>query len=210
VLTTDGLAYSLDVLAFRDTVPTSFLSKRASTAANKALASQVAFSDQGDNAESAESRGRLLTGLAIGILLLFGILAPAYGSISLALLSILILPLSVIGAIWALLAFDKALALPAVLGIILLFSFIIKNSILMVDFIQVLRRNGATPMAAAMEAVRLHRASSRPGSRSDVRGMFANRSPARVNSIGVSAVTIPPPPHREPSVILARLPIRAN
>jgi len=155
VLTTDGLSYSLDVLAYRDTVPTSFLSERASAAAAEALAGEVAFSDQGDNAESAESRRRMLTGLAIGILLLFSALAPAYGSVPLALLSILILPLSVIGAVWGLLAFDKALALPAVLGIILLLSIVIKNSILMVDFIQHLRRSGATPRDAAIDGVRL-------------------------------------------------------
>ena len=136
-------------------MPTSFLSARATAAAAKALAGQVSFSDQGDVAESTDSRGRMLTGLGIGILLLFAILAPAYGSISLALLSILILPLSVIGAVWGLLAFDKSFALPAILGIILLFSIIIKNSILMVDFIQNLRRSGETARSAATEAVKL-------------------------------------------------------
>jgi multidrug efflux pump subunit AcrB len=143
------------VLAYRDRVATGFLSTRASTAAAKALAGEVSFSDQGDNAEATESRGRIVTGLAIGILLLFGVLIPAYGSVPLALLSILILPLSVIGVVWGLLAFDKALALPAILGIILLFSIIIKNSILMVDFIQEHRRNGETAKIAALEAVRL-------------------------------------------------------
>ena len=77
--------------------------------------------DQGDNAAAADSSKRMLTGLGMGMLLLFGVLAPAYGSVALAMLSISILPLPAIGAVWGLLAFNKALALPAILGIVLLF-----------------------------------------------------------------------------------------
>jgi len=65
------------------------------------------------------------------------------------------LPLSAIGAVWGLLAFNKALALPAILGIVLLFSIIIKNSILMVDFIQERRRAGSGAFEAAMDSIRL-------------------------------------------------------
>jgi multidrug efflux pump subunit AcrB len=86
---------------------------------------------------------------------LFGILVPAYRSVGLAVLSILILPLSAIGAIWGLLAFSKAMALPAILGIVLLFSIIIKNSILMVDFIQERTREGQDAYTAAEGSIHL-------------------------------------------------------
>jgi len=76
-------------------------------------------------------------------------------STPLALLSILILPLAAIGAIWSLLAFDKALGMPATLGIILLCSIIIKNSILMVDFIQERRKEGQDALSAALGSVQL-------------------------------------------------------
>ena len=97
----------------------------------------------------------MMLGLAVGVLLLFGILVPAYGSTPLALLSVLILPLSAIGALWGMLAFDKALGIPATLGIILLCSIIIKNSILMVDFIQERRREGQDAFTAALGSVQL-------------------------------------------------------
>lgn len=58
-----------------------------------------------------------------------------------------------IGAFWTLLAFDKALGMPATLGLILLCSIIIKNSILMVDFIQQRRRQGEGAFAAAAGSV---------------------------------------------------------
>lgn len=155
LLTGNGLRYSLDVLGFRNTAPISMISEGAQAAVKKVLPPGVEFSDQGDGAEGANSRKRMLTGLGLGVLLLFGVLVPAYGSVSLAALSILILPLSAIGAVWGLLAFDKALALPAILGVILLFSIIIKNSILMVDFIQERRREGQSAFDAAEGSVRL-------------------------------------------------------
>jgi len=155
LLTANGLRYSLDVLGYRNTAPISRISEGAQAAVQKVLPPGVTFSDQGDGAAGADSSKRMLTGLGMGVLLLFGVLVPSYGSVTLALLSIIILPLSAIGAVWGLLAFDKALALPAILGIILLFSIIIKNSILMVDFIQERRREGKTAFDAAEGSVKL-------------------------------------------------------
>ena len=155
LLTTNGNRYSLDVLAYRNTAPISVISENSLTAAQKVLPPGVTAADQGDNAQGADSSKRMVTGLGMGVLLLFGVLTPAYGSVALALLSIIILPLSAIGAVWGLLAFNKALALPAILGIVLLFSIIIKNSILMVDFIQERRRAGDDAFTAAQGSIRL-------------------------------------------------------
>lgn len=155
LLSTNRLRYSLDLFAYREGAPISHLSAGAQKAVRKVLPPGVEMRDEGDAASAADSSKRMLTGLGLGIMLLFGILVPSYGSIGLAVLSILILPLSVIGAIWGLLVFDKALALPAILGIVLLFSIIIKNSILMVDFIQERRRAGDSAAEAAEGSVRL-------------------------------------------------------
>lgn len=155
LLTSDALHYTVDVLAYRNTMPVSILSDNALAAARAVLPPGVSVVDEGDNGAGGHSTQRMMVGLAIGVLLLFGILVPAYGSTPLALLSILILPLSAIGAIWAMLAMDKALGMPATLGIILLCSIIIKNSILMVDFIQERRREGQEAFLAAMGSVQL-------------------------------------------------------
>ncbi|MFA7240379.1 MAG: efflux RND transporter permease subunit [Sulfuricellaceae bacterium] len=155
LLTTDALRYSADVLAYRNTMPVSILSENAQAAARQVLPAGVSMSDEGDNGAGGHSTKRMMVGLAVGVLLLFGVLVPAYGSTTLALLSILILPLAAIGAIWGLLAFDKALGMPATLGIILLCSIIIKNSILMVDFIQERRREGMDAYSAALGSVQL-------------------------------------------------------
>jgi multidrug efflux pump subunit AcrB len=155
LLTTDALRYSADVLAYRNTMPVSILSEKAQAAARQVLPAGVSMADKGDNDAGGHSTQRMMVGLAVGVLLLFGVLVPAYGSTPLALLSILILPLAAIGAIWGLLAFDKALGMPATLGIILLCSIIIKNSILMVDFILERRREGQDAFSAALGSVQL-------------------------------------------------------
>ena len=155
MLTGSQLRYTADVLAYRDTLPVSLLSERAQSAAKAVLPPGVAMEDKGDNDAGGHSTQRMRNGLGVGLLLLVGILVPAYGSVALAMLSVLILPLSAIGALWGLLAFDKALGMPATLGIILLCSIVIKNSILMVDFIQERSRDGLVPLDAALGAVRL-------------------------------------------------------
>ncbi|PIQ56469.1 MAG: hypothetical protein COW02_01200 [Comamonadaceae bacterium CG12_big_fil_rev_8_21_14_0_65_59_15] len=155
LLNTDGMRYSLDVLAYRDTQAISQISDAAVAAVARVLPVGVSFSDEGDYAASKESSQRMLLGLGLGLLLLLGVLVSFYQSIGLGLLSVAILPLSVIGAMWGLLAFGKALALPAIFGIVLLFSIIIKNSILMVDFIQERRKEGQSAREAAEGSVRL-------------------------------------------------------
>ena len=155
VVTTNGMRYSLDVLAYRNTAPISFIKDGATAAIEKVLPPGVSYAELGDDAEGAEAGKRMLIGLGVGILLLLGIMVPAYRSISLGTISVAILPLSAIGAVWGLLAFGKAMALPALLGIVLLFSIVIKNSILMIDFIHVMRNSGASAFDAASGAVRL-------------------------------------------------------
>ena len=125
------------------------------SAVQKVLPPGVSVEDFGDFASAQESSKLMVRGLGLGMLLLFGVLVPAYGSVGLALLYILILPLSAIGAMWGLLAFGKAMALPAILGIVLLFSIIIKNSILMVDFIQERTREGHDAYTAAEDTIRM-------------------------------------------------------
>jgi multidrug efflux pump subunit AcrB len=155
LLTSDRLKYSVDVLAYRDTVPVSFLSEQAMTAVRNVLPQGVSVTDEGDNGAGGHSTQRMRMGLAVGIVLLTGVLVAAYNSVPLALLSVVLLPLATLGSFWALLAFDKALGMPATLGIILLCSIIIKNSILMVDFIQQRRKEGETVFAAAAGSVAL-------------------------------------------------------
>ncbi|MGQ9831727.1 MAG: efflux RND transporter permease subunit [Thermochromatium sp.] len=154
-LTRDRMQYSLDVLAWREKAPTSVLAKQAEAAARAVLPPGVTLVEKGDNGQGTESSKAMMAGMMMGMLLLFAVLVPAYGSFTLAGITMITLPLAAMGAAWGLLLFDKAMALPAILGIILLFSIIVKNSILMVDFIHGREKTGADPMSAARDSIRL-------------------------------------------------------
>jgi len=160
LLTRDAMHYSLDVLAWREKAPTSVLSTRAEETARAVLPAGVSLKETGDNGQGTESSKAMMAGLGMGMLLLFAVLAPAYGSLTLAGVTMITLPLAATGAAWGLLLFDKAMALPAILGIILMFSIVVKNSILMVDFIHHREQAGAAPMAAALDSIRLRTARS--------------------------------------------------
>ncbi len=155
LITRDHMQYSLDVFAWREKAPTSVLSADAEAATRAVLPPDVTFKELGDNGQGTESSKAMMIGMMLGMLLLFAVLAPAYGSPRLAGVTMMTLPLAAIGAAWGLLLFDKAMALPAILGIILMFSIVVKNSILMVDFIHMRERAGADALAAARDAVTL-------------------------------------------------------
>ncbi|HFE48524.1 MAG TPA: efflux RND transporter permease subunit, partial [Chromatiaceae bacterium] len=65
-----------------------------------------------------------------------------------------VLPLSMIGASWGMLLFDKPSCMPSLIGILLLFGIIIKNAVLLVDFYQDFRLR-ESPFASALESVRV-------------------------------------------------------
>ena len=155
LLTRNGMQYSLDVLAWREKAPTSVLSAQAEAAARAVLPPGVTLKELGDNGQGTESSKAMMIGMLLGMLLLFAVLIPAYGSLTLAGITMMTLPLAATGAAWGLLLFDKAMALPAILGIILMFSIVVKNSILMVDFIHQREKTGEDAMTAALDAIRL-------------------------------------------------------
>ncbi len=155
LLTRDHLKYSLDVFAWREKAPTSVLAAEAEAAARAVLPPGVSLVEAGDNGVGTESSMAMMAGMMLGMLLLFTVLVPAYGSLKLAGVTMLTLPLAAMGAAWGLLLFDKAMALPAILGIILMFSIVVKNSVLMVDFIHEREKQGSNAMDAALDSIRL-------------------------------------------------------
>lgn len=155
LLATDELQYTLDVWVYRDHRALSHLLADIAAGMQQVhLPAGVSWRDAGDNAQGEDARARMMKGLGVGILLLTIILIAAFASVRMALLTVAILPLAAIGALWALMAFGKAFALPALLGIILLFSIIVKNGILLMDFIRH-RERQVSAVQAAEESIRL-------------------------------------------------------
>jgi multidrug efflux pump subunit AcrB len=155
LLSTDELQYTIDLLVYRDHRALNHLLEDIDAALKDiALPEGVTWRDAGDNAQGMDAKARMMKGLGVGILLLTIILIAAFASVRMALLTVAVLPLAAIGAFWGLMFFGKAFALPALLGIILLFSIIVKNGILLMEFIHQ-REHEVSSVQAAEESIKL-------------------------------------------------------
>ena len=97
----------------------------------------------------------MIKAIAIGIVVLILTLMVVYESLRLALIMIIVLPLSMIGAAWAMLIAHKPSCMPSMVGVLLLFGIIIKNAVLLIDFYKEYKKEGKTPFEAALESIRV-------------------------------------------------------
>lgn len=93
-------------------------------------------------------------GLAMGIsiLLIYFLLVAYYHSFSLPLLVMVSIPLAMIGVFPAHWAFDQTFSAPSMIGVIAVAGVVVRNSLLLVDFIQERTAQGIALKQAAVEA----------------------------------------------------------
>jgi len=93
-------------------------------------------------------------GLALGLAIIFVymVLASQFGSFIQPLALMLALPLSIIGAVLGLLLANKLFDMVAFIGLIMLMGLVTKNSILLIDYLNILRRRGMKRFEAIIEA----------------------------------------------------------
>ncbi len=150
------MLYSVDINGYRSDRPVSHITDDAESALSTIKKSDdVIISQEGDIAQINDSFARMIKAIGLGIFLLTMVLISIYRSVKMALIMILVLPLSMIGAAWGMLLFHKPSCMPSLLGILLLFGIIIKNAVLLIDFYQKNRNIGETPFESAIKSVRV-------------------------------------------------------
>jgi HAE1 family hydrophobic/amphiphilic exporter-1 len=82
----------------------------------------------------SESFGNILLALGLAIVFVYIVLAAQFESFKLPFAIMLALPMSLIGAVFALLLFGGSLSVMSMIGIIMLMGLVTKNGILLVDF----------------------------------------------------------------------------
>ena len=106
----------------------------------------------------AEIMAELFQGFALamgaGVLLVYLVLVVLFGSFLQPLTIMTALPLSLGGALLALLLSGKALGVSSVIGVLMLMGIVAKNSILLVEYAIEAQRAGASPYDAMVEAAR--------------------------------------------------------
>ncbi len=108
----------------------------------------------GDAEIMRELFGSFVIALATGIGLVYLVLVLLFGGVLQPLTIMSALPLSLGGALMALLLAQKALGISAVIGVLMLMGIVAKNSILLVEYAIEARRAGLGRGAALIEAAR--------------------------------------------------------
>jgi HAE1 family hydrophobic/amphiphilic exporter-1 len=108
----------------------------------------VAFVGQAET--MAESFGYLLFSLMLAIVVVYMVLASQFESFIHPFTIMMSLPLSVVGALGALVLTGQTLSIFTMIGIIMLMGLVTKNAILLVDFTNTLRQRDGMDRAAAL------------------------------------------------------------
>ncbi len=150
----DQMLYSIDVNGYRSTRPITHITDDANKALDKVDTAGFIISQEGDIVSLDDSFQRMTKAIGIGIVILALTLIVIYKSVKLGLIMIVVLPLSMIGASWGMLIFDKPSCMPSLIGILLLFGIIIKNAVLLIDFYQNFRLKESA-FESALESVKV-------------------------------------------------------
>ena len=109
----------------------------------------------GETEDQQEVFGRILTALAVAIMLMYFVLVVQFGSFLDPLSILLSLPLSLIGVMLGLLVTGSTLNLMSLIGVILLMGIVAKNAILLIDFAKWAEEKGMERREALIQAGRV-------------------------------------------------------
>jgi len=90
-----------------------------------------------------EGRRAQLTAIALAVFLVFSVMAIQYESLVNPLVIMIAIPLAVVGVVAALAVTGLPISAPVMLGLILLAGIVVNNGILLVEYIEIRRRQGA-------------------------------------------------------------------
>jgi len=116
--------------------------------------SGISLSIAGESKETATTGASLRTGLIVGFVGVFMILAYQMSSYIQPLAVLAAIPLSLIGVVWGHVALGLQISLPSLVGLATLFGVVVNDSILLVTFLRDRVEDGAPVVEAATEAIR--------------------------------------------------------
>jgi multidrug efflux pump subunit AcrB len=112
----------------------------------------LSYSLEGEQRDQREALTSLRNGFIVALLLIFALLAIPFRSYLQPLLVMGVIPFGIVGAIWGHLLMGYDLSLLSFFGIVALTGVVVNDSLVMVDFINRFRAQGASLPAAIREA----------------------------------------------------------
>jgi hydrophobe/amphiphile efflux-1 (HAE1) family protein len=122
--------------------------------AAKNLPPGVVLRESGDVEVMSETFQGFGYAMGAGVMMVYSVLVVLFGSFLQPITILLSLPLSIGGAIFALLLTDRPISLPVFIGFLMLMGIVTKNAIMLVDFAIVELRSGVPRRMAIIEAGR--------------------------------------------------------
>ncbi len=110
--------------------------------ASLALPAGVSVASGGIFADIEEGFQAIFLSMAIGIVLMYLVMAGSLGSLKNPIVIVTSLPLALIGVMVALTVTGRSLGLPAMMGILLLIGIVVTNAIVLITFVEQLRERG--------------------------------------------------------------------
>lgn len=112
------------------------------------------YSIGGEAEDMAESFSDLTLALIFSIFLVYAVMAIQFENFLFPFIIMFSMPATVIGVVLGLLVTGLSFSIPAFIGLIMLAGIVVNNSIVLVDYINILRRRGMTRYDAILEAGR--------------------------------------------------------
>jgi len=95
--------------------------------------------------------GQLLAALVLAVMMVYMVMAAQFESFSHPFAIMFTMPLAFVGVIWMFLLTGTTLSVPTFLGVIMLAGIVVNNGIVLVDYVNQLRRKGMDIISAAIE-----------------------------------------------------------
>ena len=156
MITREGLNYTLNVYGSREKTAISHITANFENAfKDYQLPPSVTMEQTGDMKQFEISAGRMARAIGFAVVLIFFTLIALFDSVKVALMIVLSIPLTIIGASWTLLLLNYHVSMPAMMGFILLSGIIVNNAILLIHFAREKIADGLTPRDAMLESIHI-------------------------------------------------------
>ena len=106
----------------------------------------------GENKEMMEAFASLGLALVLAVFLVYMIMAAQFESLLYPFVIMFSVPLAFVGVIWGLALTRRTLNVPSFMGVIMLVGIVVNNAIVLVDYINILRRRGMGRDEAVLKA----------------------------------------------------------
>ncbi len=156
LITREGLEYTLEVYGNREKAAVShIMDSFEEQLKNVKLPEGVSIEQIGDIKQFKSSAGRMGGAIVAAIVLIFFSLVAMFADIKISLMILFSIPLTVIGAAWAMLIMDYHISMSAMMGFMLLSGIIVNNAILLIHFAIDKIKEGLGKKEAMLESIKI-------------------------------------------------------